>query len=168
MSTSQVFTGARAVLMIKGQRVGLFSDVSWSIRQSKEPQFILGRFNPAEITQTSQDAVSMSMSGFRFLDADKGTESSPGKISKSGSPYNVAGATKLSGLLNEEDFVVQLVDRKSGNPIFTVQGCKVVSWSSGVAARGVSSIRIEMIGIHAEDETGDTGDSGAPNSSDGA
>jgi hypothetical protein len=159
--SNKILTGARAKLIINGQPTGLFSDCSWSIRQTKEPQFILGRYNPAEITQTSQDAVSVSLSGFRFLDKDANGL-------KSGSPYKVAGATPLKNLLTEGDFSIQIVDRKTGEAIFTVQGCKVTSWSSGVAARGVSTIRVELIGIKAEDEFNKNDeDSGAPNIEDG-
>jgi len=139
MARAKILTGARAKIAIDGNVVGLFANCSWSIRQDKSPAYILGRFNPAEITPTSQEPVSLSLTGYRVVDSG---------------PYAVANATLLRGLLNEEDFSVVVTDRQSGKAIFTAVGCRVSGWSSGVAARGVSDIRIDIIGIRGEDEYG--------------
>lgn len=139
MATAKNFTGARAKLIINGKTVGLFSNCSWSIRQGKEPAFILGRFNPAEITPTFQEAVRMSLTGYRVVDAG---------------PYAVASATLLRDLLNEEDFAIEILDRQSNKTVFRAVGCRVEGWSSGAAARGVSDLRVDVIGIKGEDEFG--------------
>lgn len=119
--------------------VGLFNNCSWSIRQGKDPAFILGRYHPAEITPTTQEAVSMSLTGYRVVDAG---------------PYKVANATLLKNLLSEEDFTIAILDRQTSKTIFTAVGCRVQGWSSGVSARGVSDIRVDIIGIKGEDEFG--------------
>jgi len=139
MGKAKILTGARAKVSINGNTVGLFANCSWSIRQDKAPAYILGRYNPAEITPTSQEPVSLSLTGYRVVDAG---------------PYAVANATLLRGLLEEEDFDVTVSDRQSGKIIFTAVGCRVGGWSSGVAARGVSDIRIDITGIRGEDEYG--------------
>ena len=139
MARAKILTGARAKVLVNGALVGLFSQCSWSIRQGKDPAFILGRFNPAEITPTTQEAVTLSLSGYRVVDAG---------------PYKVANATLLKNLLNEEDFSIAILDRQTNKTIFTAVGCRVQGWSSGVAARGVSDIRIDVIGIRGEDEFG--------------
>jgi hypothetical protein len=126
-------------VLINGNLVGLFSQCTWSIRQGKDAQFILGRYNPGEITPTTQEAVQLSLSGYRVVDAG---------------PYKVANATLLKNLLNEDDFNVSVLDRQTGKTIFEASGCRVQGWSSGVAARGVSDIRIDIIGIKGEDEFG--------------
>lgn len=136
---AKIFTGARAVLKINGKTVGLFSNCSWSIRQGKEPAFILGRYNPAEITPTSQEPVRMSLTGYRVVDAG---------------PYAVASATLLKNLLTEEDFSIAIFDRQTNKFIFTADGCRVEGWSSGAAARGVSDLRVDVIGLKGEDEFG--------------
>jgi hypothetical protein len=56
--------------------------------------------------------------------------------------------------LEEEDFSVAIVDRQTGETLFQADGCRVTGWSSGVAARGVSDIRIDIIGLKGEDEYG--------------
>lgn len=139
MAKSNILTGARAKIMINGNVVGLFSQCSWSIRQDKQPAFILGRHNPAEITPTTQEPVQLTLNGYRVVDAG---------------PYKVANATLLKDLLNEEDFTVSVIDRQTGKTIFQAVGCRVQGWSSGVAARGVSDIRLDIIGIRGEDEFG--------------
>jgi hypothetical protein len=139
MAKPTILTGARAKVLINGNLVGLFNNCTWQQRQGKEPAFILGRFNPAEITPTTQEAVSITLTGYRVVDAG---------------PYKVANATLLKNLLTEEDFTVDVLDRQTGKVIFRAVGCRVQGWSSGVAARGVSDIRVDIIGIKGEDEFG--------------
>lgn len=157
MGKAKILTGARAKVSIAGNIVGLFANCTWSIRQDKAPAYILGRYNPAEITPTSQEPVTLSLTGYRVVDAG---------------PYAVANATLLRGLLEEEDFDVTVIDRQSGKQIFTAVGCRVTGWSSGVAARGVSDIRVDVIGIKGEDEygiaQGGDDDVGGANLDDGA
>ena len=157
MAKAKILTGARAKISINGSTVGLFANCSWSIRQDKAPAYILGRYNPAEITPTSQEPVSMSLTGYRVVDAG---------------PYQSASATLLKDLLNEEDFEVVVSDRQSGKIIFQARGCRVTGWSSGVASRGVSDVRIDIVGIIGEDEygiaQGGDEDQGASNLDDGS
>lgn len=145
MAKAKILTGARAKILINGQVVGLFSNCTWSINQDKVPNFILGRYNPAEITPVSQEAVSINLRGYRVVDSG---------------PYKVANATLLKNLLSEDDFSVVVLDRAptpdspNGKQIFKAQGCRVLGWSSGVAAKGVSDIELRVMGIVAEDEYG--------------
>ena len=44
--------------------------------------------------------------------------------------------------------------------IFSAVGCRVTGWSSGVAQRGLSDMRLEVIGMVGTDET-NTGDNEA-------
>lgn len=156
MGRAQILTGARAKILVNGVPVGLFANCSWSIRQEKVPAYILGRYNPAEITPTSQEPVQLTLTGYRVVDAG---------------PYAVANATLLKDLLLEEDFTVIVLDRRAGDgeggsqpkPIFTANGCRVTGWSSGVAARGVSDIRVEIIGLVGWDEASTDGDNETKN-----
>lgn len=139
MAKSKILTGARAKILINGNVVGLFSNCAWSVRQDKVPAYILGRYNPTEITPVTQEAVSITLTGYRVVDAG---------------PYRVANATMLKKLLNEEDFSVAVLDRQTGKVIFQAQGCRVLGWSSGVATRAQSDLRVDILGILGEDEFG--------------
>jgi hypothetical protein len=141
MARSQILTGARAKILINGTTVGLFTNCSWSIRQDKQPAFILGRYSPAEITPTAQEAVSLTLTGYRVVDAG---------------PYKVANATLLKNLLEEEDFTVTVLDRQTGKVIFSALGCRVLGWSSGVAFRGFSDVSINILGLLGQDEYGES------------
>ena len=157
MAKANTLTGARSKILINGKVVGLFTNCSWSIRQGKEPLFVLGRYSPGEIVPTTQEAVNLTLTGYRVVDAG---------------PYKVGNATLLKDLLNEEDFSVMILDRQTGKAIFKAVGCRVTGWSSGVAQRSASDIRLEVIGLLAEDETGtaaggDGEDSTAANIDDG-
>ena len=136
---SKIMTGARAQIMINNVAVGLFSNCSWSIRQQKVPAYILGRYSPGEIVSTSQEPVEMRLTGFRVIGAG---------------PYSVAGAQHLKDLLYEADFSVQIIDRQTKEVIFNAEGCKVQGWNSGVQARGVSDLTVDIIGMIGEDESG--------------
>ena len=144
-TASKILTGARAQIMINSTVVGLFSNCSWSIRQQKVPAYILGRFSPGEIVSTSQEPVEMRLTGFRVVGAG---------------PYAVAGAQHLKDLLHEADFSVQVMDRQTGQVIFSAQGCKVQGWNSGVQARGVSDLTVDIIGMIGEDESAEDSESG--------
>lgn len=158
MAKAKVLTGARAKILINGALVGLFSNASWSLRQGKEALYILGRFSPGEITPTDQAPVQLSLTGYRVVNAG---------------PYKVAKATLLKNLLQEEDFSVAVLDRQTGETIFQADGCRVQGWSSGVTQRGVSDLRLDIIGLIGEDEFGlsqggDGESSNASNIDDGA
>jgi hypothetical protein len=150
--TSNVLTGARALVMIDTNLIGIFSSCTWQLRQDKTPLFVLGKYGPGQIAPTAQEAVQMSLTGFRVF--NKG-------------PYAAMGATMLKDLLTEQDFTVKVFDRGpkdvagtnnsnsdvNGKAAFTAFGCRITGWSSGVAARGVSDVRIEVIGLFGGDET---------------
>jgi hypothetical protein len=145
MARSDILTGARAKVRIYNRQgrpvtIGLFNNCSWSIRQEKQPVFGLGRYNPMEITPTTQEAIQMTLTGFRVVGRG---------------PYAVMNATMLKDLLNEEDFVVEIIDRRNPQvPIWQAKGCRVTGWSSGVAARGISDVRVDVVGIVGTDEFG--------------
>ena len=138
MAQSSILTGARAKILINGKIVGLFNNCSWSVRQDKQPQFILGRHSPAEITPTAQEAVSMTLNGYRVVGAG---------------PYKVGGASLLKNLLNEEDFSVQIIDRQTGQQIFMAKGCRVQGWSSGVVVPASAPVEVGQAGRAAPGES---------------
>lgn len=152
---SKVLSGARAIVSIEAPDavgfaspgvVALFSNCTWQIRQNKEPIFILGRYSPTEIAPTTQEAVSMTLTGYRVV--DKG-------------PYTL-GVSKLQDLLKETDFVVTVKDRSTGKVIFKAKGCRILGWSSGVSSRSISDIRLEVMGLLGEDESGDQEEKDSP------
>ena len=139
---AKILTGPRAVVFIGEKQVGMFSSITWSASQEKFSAFILGRFNAAELTPVGQEPIRASLTGYRIMDAG---------------PYAVANATHLADLLNENDFILKIQDRQTGKIIVTITECKVTNWSSGINARSVSDIRIDVMGLRIFDESDPSG-----------
>lgn len=146
MSQAKTMHGARAKLGIMDpvtgdvRIVGLFSNVSYGVAYDMQPIYTLGRFSPAEIVPTGQEAVSVTATGFRIVD---------------NGPHVAAKVPKLQDLLNHEDLSLALIDRQTGKQIMTVFNVRPTGYQTTVGARGVQEITVNFIGIKIEDESGD-------------
>jgi hypothetical protein len=149
---AQTFHGARAKIRIGGNLVGIFNSCSYGLAYDIQPIYTLGRFSPAELVPTGQEAISCSCTGFRIV--DKG-------------PHVVAGLPFLQDLLNSEDTVITLEDRQTGKNIAVIEGIRAQSYQTAVNARGVQEITVSFIGLRISDESGINAESeGASNLTD--
>jgi hypothetical protein len=141
MSKAKVFTGARAIIKVNSVIVGIFDSCSYSVNVGAEPIHILGRYSPAEITQTSYEAVTVSCSGFRII---------------GNGGHVLPKFPMLQDLLKLEGVSLTMVDRQSTDdkPIMTVLNCIPTSYSTGANAKATSRIQITYVGTHASDEKG--------------
>lgn len=139
MAQHQIMTGARAVLRINNQPVGIFSRVSWSVNNDAAPAHVLGRYAPAEITYVSQEAVNIQAVGFRII--DKGA-------------HVAASLPKLQELLNHDSISLSVVDRRTGKTIFQAFHVRPLSYSTDITARGQVEIAVNFLAVRAEDESG--------------
>lgn len=145
MGTPQkILHGARAQLIVNGKIVGVFTSCQWGVNYDAIPSYILGRFSPAEITYTGQEAISVSATGFRVVD---------------NGAYVAAGLPKLQDLMTHEDISLALFDRQTGKQILVVVGVRPIGYSSGSAARSISDFTVNYMGLRAEDESGSQGES---------
>ena len=146
---AQTFHGSRAKLLIDGEVIGIFNNVSYGVNYDANPIHILGRFSPAEIVLTGQDAITVQASGFRII--DKG-------------PYNkIQGAKvpQLQDLLNHEDISLAVIDRQTGKQIMSVVGVRPTGFNSTLNARGVTEIQVTFVGTVLSDEEGDQQEGGS-------
>jgi len=144
MGTLQkVLHGARAQLIVNGKIVGVFTSCQWGVNYDAVPNFILGRYSPAEITYTGQEAISVTATGFRVVD---------------NGAYVAAALPKLQELMTHEDIALALFDRQTGKQILTVVGVRPTGYTSGTAARSVSDFTVNYLGLRAEDESGSQGE----------
>lgn len=141
--SQQILHGARAQLMVNGKIVGLFTNCSWGVQYDAVPSHILGRYSPAEITYTAQEAIRVSASGFRVID---------------NGAYKVAGLPKLQDLMTYADISLSIYDRQTGKLIMTVVEVKPTGYSTDVAAKSLSSFSVEFLGTRSEDESGSQGE----------
>jgi hypothetical protein len=148
---SKVYTGARAKIFVDNVLVGIFDSCSYAVNIGAEAIHILGRYSPAEITQTSYEAVTVNCSGFRII-------GNGGHI--------LPKMPKLQDLLNLESVTLAMVDRQGAAddpPVMIVQNCIPVSYSTGANAKSTSRIQITYMGTHASDESGAQDEGGAVN-----
>lgn len=138
--------GSRAKVIINGKVVGIFGNCSYGVRYDANPVFILGRFNPAEIALTGQEAIEVQCSGYRVID---------------NGPHAVASVPMLQDLLNHEDFTLAIIDRQTKKEIMTVVGVRPTGYSTEVASRQLQSLQVSFMGIAISDESGSQEDVGA-------
>lgn len=138
MATAKVMHGARAQLIVDGKPVGIFSDCSWGLRYDAQPVYILGRFSPAEIGYTAQEAVQVTARGFRIIDHG---------------PHADAALPKLQDLLNHQDIVLTIHDRQSCKTLATVTGCRPVGYETSVSSRALQEMSVTFMGLLVSDET---------------
>lgn len=150
MAKAKVFTGARAKVYVDNVLVGIFDSCTYAVNIGAEAIHILGRYSPAEITQTSYEAVTANCSGFRII-------GNGGHI--------LPKVPKLQDLLNLETVTLAMVDRQSESPdpVMVVQNCIPISYSTGANAKATSRIQVTYMGTHASDESGAQDEGGAVN-----
>ena len=142
---AEIFNGAMAVIYVDSKPVGLFDSATYNVNHGAEPIFTCGRHSPHSISITSQEAVSVSCSGFRII---------------GNGAHVLPKAPKLQDLLNLEDITISIKDRTTGTNILIVKGCKVVGHSGGVQAKQISKVSVNYLGTAYNDESGDQEEAG--------
>lgn len=136
-TTAKVFTGARAVVSVDGQDIGVFDSCSYGSNIGVEPIHILGSFVTQEITPTTYGEISVECSGFRVLN---------------NGPHTLPKFPRLQDLLNLGSVTLSIRDRQSGTKMMEVIGAVPVAYRSGVNARSTSKISITYMGRILSDE----------------
>lgn len=135
---SKVMTGARAIVSVDGNIVGLFEGCTYGANISTEQIHILGRYSTAEITPTSYEAITVSCQGFRVIGAGV---------------HTLPKFPKLQDLINLGSVQISITDRQTGETIMQVDSCIPTSYNTGVNARGTSRISVNYIGLRVSDES---------------
>ena len=133
----QILHGARAQLLINNKPVGCFTSVQWGVQYDAVPSFILGRYSPAEITYTGQDAISVTATGFRIVD---------------NGAYIAGALPQLQQLMTHEDITLVIFDRQTQKRILTVFGVRPTGYTTGTAARSISDFSVSYLGLRADTE----------------
>lgn len=151
MAKAKVFTGARAKVYVDNILVGIFDSCTYAVNIGAEAVHILGRYSPAEITQTSYEAVTANCSGFRII---------------GNGGHVLPKMPKLQDLLNLETVTLAMIDRQGAQndpPVMIVQNCIPINYSTGANAKATSRVQITYLGTHASDESGAQDEGGAVN-----
>lgn len=138
---SRVVNGARAKLLIgkeSPQVIGIFLNVSFGLTYHAEPVYILGKLEPAEINYLAQEAVNVTATGWRVVDAG---------------PFAVAGLPMLQDVLKQQDVTLAVYDRQTDKLIAKIINVKPVAFSTSISARQQEEVTVNFVGIYLEDET---------------
>jgi hypothetical protein len=140
MATSKIMHGARAIVSIKGTKVGIFTNVSYGMQYDIQPAFILGRFSAAELTYTAAEPISLSCSGWRVLD---------------NGPFSAAAGSmpKLQDLLTAEDMEFAVIDRQTDTTLVTVTGVRHQGFQTSITPRALEEMSLNFMGLILKDET---------------
>lgn len=146
---SRTITGARALVYVNNKLVGIFESCTVANTTSTEAIHILGRYTPAEIAITAQEAVTVTCAGFRV--AGNGKTILP-------------AVPKVQDLLNFEPFTITVVDRQSpaNAPVVleTINNCTPTSNNTNYNAKATSRVNITYMGTISSDESGTQAESG--------
>lgn len=139
--------GARAVMKIDGEPVGIWMDVSWSALHDVRPVDILGRFTSAELVTVGVQPVAISCTGWRPVEQGQGAENARG-------PHVDAKVPKVQDLLSIHDVDISVWDRQTDRNILVANNCRPAGYRTRVSVRGLQEISVDYIGIIAYDESG--------------
>ena len=145
---SYTITGARALVYVNNQLVGIFESCTVSNTTSTEAIHLLGRFTPAEIAITAKEAVNITCSGFRVAGNGKTV---------------LPAVPKVQDLLNFEPFTITVLDRAAAPgsaPLETIIGCVPTTDNTNYNAKATSRVNISYMGIISSDEAGTQSESG--------
>lgn len=137
---AKIMHGARAQMFVGGKLVGIFTSCTYGVDLDVSPAFILGRFSPAELTITGQEAINITATGWRVID---------------NGPYVAAAMPKLQDLLLHDDISLSLWDRATQKLIMTVVGVRPTGWSTGLDNKAQQSVTVRFLGLRLSDESGD-------------
>jgi hypothetical protein len=135
---SKVMTGARAKVFLTNPNnntsslVGSFHTVTWGLNFDVQPINILGRFSPAELLYTAQEAVSVQCVGFKVIGSGA---------------HRMMGIPNTRDLLTHEYLELVITDRQTGEDIARVHSVRPVSYSTTLNARAVEDISVSYLGL---------------------
>ena len=138
-------TGARAIVKVNGQTVGIFESCTVAGTIGTEPIHILGRYAPEEIAITSSEAVNVTCAGFRVVGAGV---------------HTLPAVPLVQDLLLFDPFTIQVVDRQTNEVLETILNCVPSSHNTNYNAKATSRVNITYIGTIGYNEDANDNDPG--------
>lgn len=153
---AKTMSGARAKVAVvdpatgRIRIVGITSSISYAYALDTQEVYILGRYSPAEIEYTAQEAVRGSCTGWRSV--------------KHG-PHREFLVPKLQDLLNHEYIEMAVIDRQTEQTdpnaarMAKINFVRPTGFSTTVNARQLQEVTMTFVGLLVSDEEGDHGES---------
>jgi len=139
MANPKVMHGARGIVSVGQQVVGIISDINYNITDDTQDAYILGRTGPAEIGYVAQEPITGTISGWRVIDQGA---------------YASLGLPLLKDLLTAPYTHITLMDRNDNKRVIGhIEQVRLLGHSGGLSARQFSTVTIPFKGIKFSDET---------------
>ncbi len=138
VSPPKVMHGARAQVVVDGKIIGIFTTCSYGMAYDLATINILGRFGPAELVYTGQEAVNINASGFRVVGHG---------------PFVDGQMPTVQSLLTAGYMEFIILDRQSGLAIARIHSVKATNFSMNVSAKSPMDFSMGFTGMIADDES---------------
>lgn len=141
----RVFTGARAIFMLKGTKVGYATNVAGSEEIRYEPVEVLDNIQVEEWVPTGY-SVTFTASLVRIV----------GETVKSLGFWPQQGASPndhLQNILLQGELVAVIQDNKTGKAVMTLEQVKLASHNFSVNARGIVGQDLTFVAVRMKDES---------------
>ena len=129
---SQVLTGARGLVKIKGTVVGFAGGINVTIENTLTDVDVMGQLEVGDLAETAHKC-NFTINSFREIDA-KGVSHNTAKAIKIDTSTPAAGVKPMR---SQVYFDVEIEDEESGKTMFLLQQCKYEGGSGQVDARGL-------------------------------
>jgi hypothetical protein len=142
MAVPKVMSGARAKVYIgrdgeTPQLVGIFSNFSYNETLDAQGVWIVGAYAAREIDYTAAELVTITASGWRIV--GQGVHKGP-------------AMPLLQQLLSYGYLTITVEDRATRRVVAMIEKVRVTGQSGGFAARQLSEVTLNMVGILCSDE----------------
>ena len=143
---AKVVNGARAVVHIADASsntvtpIGIWNNFSYSVTYDVQPVFLLGRYSAAELNTTAVEPVAITAQGWRTINHG---------------PYLDGKLPNIKDLLTQEDLLLTVFDRQTGQFIAKISDCKPTGVSTTLSAKQLQETTTTYVGLLLDD--GDLG-----------
>ncbi len=155
MALPKIQTSARAILKIDNKTLAFATNVGFRIAIPHAPINVLGRYSAARHEPLGYD-VTVNCGILRFVDVGGDGNAPDGAA-------NVQ--PKVQDIINKDDIKIEILDRKTGETIITVNRARLTDRGGNVGARDLLTENWTFVGIIGESsESGAQEESSAPGS----
>lgn len=136
--------GARAQVIIADPNtgtsgvVGIFNSISYGLAFDVAEVSLLGRYSPDELVYTGAEAVNVTASGFRVIDAG---------------PHVAGHVPDLASLLQHEYIELAIFDRQTNKRVAMIHSVRPTGYSTSISARQLEEITVTFRGLLVDDES---------------
>lgn len=155
MSKGNVFTGARARLLIKGEKVGYARNISWTEEIQQDPIEVLDNIEVEEFVPTAY-RVTLNAGFVRLVGTTPKSLNWYPQNGRNTDEHlsNILTAQAGANILTNGGLQMQITDNQTGQVIAAFEQVSATTMNCSVDARGVVGIDMSFTAVRVRDESG--------------